>query len=92
MTLFPHNELRNAFLFSESGNQALLIAKRVRGKPQLARLIDHDTDRLYATTRRLGIAHVRIHRGGMTGQHVVLEGRPLDRAVSECAEMELNLV
>lgn len=92
MTLFPHNELRNAFLFAESGNQALLIAKRVRGKPQLARLIDHDTDRLYATARRLGLRYVHIERGGLIGQHVVFEGRPLDRAMSECAAMELNLV
>ena len=28
MTLFPHNELRNAFLFSGNGNQALLLCKK----------------------------------------------------------------
>lgn len=91
MTLFPHSQLRDAFLFAETGNQALLLCKKHRGHPQIAWLIDNDTDRLYATTRRLGIQHVRIHRGGMSGQHVVFEGRPLDRALAECAAMELAI-
>lgn len=85
MTPFGPAQSKEAHLFAEQGGQAL---HRTRGGRTI--LIDHDSDRLYSTARRLGVrGHIQFERPGMPGQRIELGGVALDRAEQECRQMEL---
>jgi hypothetical protein len=102
MKLFQQRELKDAYLFAESGGQALHLCKSAsfvtsaapncfKRSTHLAHLIDYDIDRLMATARRLGVRVVKVERPNKSGQHVDLCDKPLDRAIAECSALELPL-
>jgi len=99
MKRFEHREVKAALAHAAAGGQALHVwdpgpnAAQIYPKaPKIflrhrpwAHLFDRDVERLKATARRLGIRRVYIDRRGDRGQHVDLCGKPLDRAIAECA-------
>lgn len=95
-------EIREAIAYAMEGGQALhthtIIANRdkapgcfirdVDAGLEIAHLFDQNASRLCATARRLGVRRVVVEREGTPRQHVDLCGRPLERALEECAAAE----
>jgi hypothetical protein len=89
MILFQPGHANAAFISAFDGNQVLLLCKRRKGEPELGWLLDDDLERLMATALRLGVRKVQVRRANREGQHVVLEGSVLARAIFETKQTEL---
>lgn len=106
MKRFEHRQVREALAYAADGGQALHVwdpgpdaaarypkapAVFLRNRPW-AHLFDQNPDRLYRTAKRLGVRRVVVERRGGRGQHVDLCGKPLDRALAECAAAQTDLL
>lgn len=91
MRLFEQRDLKAAYLFAESGGQALLMLRKPEFNPPVGRIIDHNYERLYSTVRRLGFKAIIADRIDQPGQSVEIRGRQLNRAIAECQTPELAL-
>jgi hypothetical protein len=89
MILFQPGHANAAFISAFDGNQVLLLCKRRKDEPKIGWLVDDDTERLMATALRLGVRKVQVRRANREGQHVVLEGSVLARAIFETKQTEL---
>lgn len=89
MTLFARRNVLAAYRHAEAGGQAVYMRRNKTA--DRAWLIDHDVERLMATARRLGVRSVQVSRAFLPGQYIALTGGPLDRALVECRQPEMNL-
>jgi hypothetical protein len=97
MKLFRN--VREAKAWAAAGGQALhvyrampsqfpsapMVFKRYR---EWAHLFDQDAARLEKTARSLGVKVIKIDRPDSPGQHIDLCGRPLERAMGCCTNVQ----
>jgi len=99
MRLFTQYELPAALVYVQEGNQALHLfywfadpkaPKPFRSGGQFGHLLDQDEQRLVATARSLGVRVIKVAKtkNRPLWQHIDLVGRPLQRAISLCAQDE----
>lgn len=92
MKKFEMKQVRDAYLFSDEGGQALHMHTLNKGHklferyPVIAHLMDMNKNRLISTARRLGVRVIKVEREGAQGQHIDLCGKPLERAIRLCEE------
>jgi len=88
MTLFTPGHAPSAFLAAFHGEQVLLLCKRIGKEPQQGWLIDDSIERLMATALHLDMRRPHVRRAGREGQHIVLEGATLARAIAETKQLD----
>lgn len=55
-----------------------------------AHLMDLDKERLVETAKRLGVKVIKVAQKGRRSQHIDLCGKPLDKAIKEIVEEQID--